>query len=453
MTQEVPFTAMFPGLIGNDPNTNTYVFERALKAGTTCEMRVIRRVADGKEFAAKLVRLCRMSERQRLRARAEVTCLANCRHFGVIKFEASYRAGEDLLIITELCDAGDLEFQIQLKANQGQHWDEGTLRIILLQLCLSIHHIHGRNMLHRDIKSANVMITTSGLFKLGDFGFSKQLSPELDISSDIAETLVGTPFYLAPELWRRQRYGSKADMWSLGVLMYRLMAERYPFGSENVGMEQLRQIVLTGQCAPLPTRFSEPLRNIVMSLLNASSALRPEALDLLRHPYLSEHLRVEAGKGAVFANMVSNTALAEDIKAVALHDIAEVTAIVFATGSGAASPAAPAGAVAAVIHEGPVSRYKEGNYAGRYMVLRAETLEIYTSKEQFNKEKTMKEPLRLRDVESVGPVATQATNDNDECVFAVTARDGNCFWFRAQSPQDRAQWMNLIEKALQAEGA
>eukprot|EP00742_Colponemidia_sp_Colp-10_P021658 GILJ01025437.1.p1 GENE.GILJ01025437.1~~GILJ01025437.1.p1 ORF type:complete len:186 (-),score=28.98 GILJ01025437.1:153-710(-) len=133
-------------------------------------------------------------------------------------------------------------------------------------------------MMHRDLKTPNVFLTTSGLIKLGDFGFSRQYDEAL--SADVGTTFCGTPFYLAPELWAQSPYGQKADIWSLGVLLYELMALRKPF--TGTGMRELIEKVVSGRFDPLPNQYSEGLVGLCASMLNVDPKKRPSIKDILR---------------------------------------------------------------------------------------------------------------------------------------------------------------------------
>ena len=81
-------------------------------------------------------------------------------------------------------------------------------------------HVHDRKILHRDLKSQNVFLTKKGLVKLGDFGIARVLSN----TKSRAKTVVGTPYYLSPEIIESSPYNFKSDIWSLGVLLYEMCA-------------------------------------------------------------------------------------------------------------------------------------------------------------------------------------------------------------------------------------
>ena len=82
----------------------------------------------------------------------------------------------------------------------NKYFKEHEVLFILVQLCLALQHIHSKKMMHRDLKTANVLLTSSGIVKIGDFGFSRQYEDSL--SKDVGTTFCGTPYYLSPELWK-----------------------------------------------------------------------------------------------------------------------------------------------------------------------------------------------------------------------------------------------------------
>eukprot|EP00656_Telonema_subtile_P055799 TRINITY_DN8750_c0_g1_i1.p1 TRINITY_DN8750_c0_g1~~TRINITY_DN8750_c0_g1_i1.p1 ORF type:complete len:198 (+),score=43.18 TRINITY_DN8750_c0_g1_i1:37-630(+) len=172
-----------------------------------------------------------------------------CSHPNVIKYEEDHEENDQLLIVMEFADSGDLDRQLKARAADNyRYFQEHEALFLFLQICLSLDHIHRHKMLHRDIKGANVLLTSTGLIKLGDFGFSHQYDDT--VSGVVANTFCGTPYYLAPELWSQSPYSKKADVWSLGVILYELMSLKKPFSGN--GMRELIDLSLI--------HISEPTR-------------------------------------------------------------------------------------------------------------------------------------------------------------------------------------------------
>jgi len=108
--------------------------------------------------------------------------------------------------------------------------NEDEVLDIFTQICLALKHTHDKKILHRDLKSQNIFLTKRGIVKLGDFGIARVLSH----TKSAAKTVVGTPYYLSPEIIRSEPYNFKSDIWSLGVLLYEMAALQPPFNAQSL---------------------------------------------------------------------------------------------------------------------------------------------------------------------------------------------------------------------------
>ena len=122
--------------------------------------------------------------------------------------------------------------------------------------------------MHRDLKPANILLSKSGLVKLGDFNVSKVVSAE----DGLLRTQTGTPYYACPEVWQDKPYGFKSDIWSLGCVMYELAALRPPFKAEN--MAGLSKKVTQGYYPPLPAKYSQELSSVIGMMIRLNPAHR-----------------------------------------------------------------------------------------------------------------------------------------------------------------------------------
>lgn len=93
---------------------------------------------------------------------------------------------------------------------------------------MGLEHIHKNKILHRDIKTLNIFLNKNETVKIGDLGVAKALN-----TNDFARTMVGTPFYLSPELCEEKPYNEKSDIWALGCLLYELCTFKHPFEATN----------------------------------------------------------------------------------------------------------------------------------------------------------------------------------------------------------------------------
>jgi NIMA (never in mitosis gene a)-related kinase len=129
----------------------------------------------------------------------------------------------------EYADDGNLSMKIKEKKKSGGVFTEDEILNYFTQICLALKHCHDRKILHRDLKAENVFLTRKGLCKLGDFGISKVLSG----TRSRAMSIVGTPYYLSPEILNNNPYNMKTDIWALGVLLYELTALSRPFNAND----------------------------------------------------------------------------------------------------------------------------------------------------------------------------------------------------------------------------
>ena len=107
---------------------------------------------------------------------------------------------------------------------------EPEVRYYMLQICEGVRYIHKRNILHRDLKLGNMFLTWDMTLKIGDFGLATQTPSGSENGSGEANTLCGTPNYIAPEVLRKQGHGVEADIWAMGCMMYAMLVGTPPFG-------------------------------------------------------------------------------------------------------------------------------------------------------------------------------------------------------------------------------
>jgi NIMA (never in mitosis gene a)-related kinase len=140
--------------------------------------------------------------------------------------------------VTEHCGYGDLSKL--LKSTPGFLPEEKIIHIFI-EICLGIEHLHSKRILHRDIKLNNVFLTHEHRVKIGDFGSAKLLGEHMDF----ADSHIGTPYYLSPEIVRNDRYNEKSDIWALGCLLYALCTKQFPFTGEKD--QQLKKRITSGK--------------------------------------------------------------------------------------------------------------------------------------------------------------------------------------------------------------
>ena len=152
---------------------------------------------------------------------------------------------------------------------------------LILQSALGLAHIHSLKILHRDVKSENIFLDAAGNAKIGDLGVAKTLTH----TEDLGRTLVGTPFYLSPELCDRRPYDAKSDVWSLGVVLYETVTGKPPFRAN--GQAELFLKILDGDYHPLRVGsrgVSVEMRDLVRAMLETDASRRVDAIGVVARP-------------------------------------------------------------------------------------------------------------------------------------------------------------------------
>ncbi|KAK2956852.1 putative G2-specific protein kinase nimA [Blattamonas nauphoetae] len=245
---------------------------------------VVRKV-DGQHYALKEINLRFMNAKEQEESLNEIRILASFRHPNITKYKEAFMEDDKLFIITELVEGGDLLMLIRKRKTARRYLSEEQIWSYFIQICLGLHYLHQKNVLHRDIKSANVFLTHDGVAKIGDLGVAKVLKS----AETLAQTAIGTPYYLCPEMWSNRPYNTKSDVWSLGCVLYEMITLNRPFDAPT--MQALRQRVSSGRVAPLPSCFSPDLSALVSSILVVDPARRPTVQQILAQPRVVQHFK------------------------------------------------------------------------------------------------------------------------------------------------------------------
>jgi len=222
----------------------------------------------------KEVDLARASDKCRSEALKEAELLKSLAHPNIIGYADAFLMEMHLCIAMEFADAGDLWAAIQRRRSCGRRYLERDAMSIFVQVVLALEYLHGRRIMHRDMKSQNVFLTSAGVVKLGDFGIAKVLED----SETCAETRVGTPHNLPPEICESRPYDFKADIWGLGVLLYEILALEVPFSGTSVAGLVVR--ICTAEPKAIPSVYSSELRVLSSRLLAKKAEERPSAAEV-----------------------------------------------------------------------------------------------------------------------------------------------------------------------------
>lgn len=152
--------------------------------------------------------------------------------------------------------------------------NEAKIWKLFIEMCQGLRYLHSNKILHRDIKTINMFLGKDDKVKIGDLGVAKLLGQ----TQNMAHTIVGTPYYLSPELCEEKPYNHKSDIWSLGCVLYELCTFKHPFEAKNQG--SLIMKIVKGQFIPISTSYSQDLHHLIGQLLLKDYKKRPSISEI-----------------------------------------------------------------------------------------------------------------------------------------------------------------------------
>jgi serine/threonine protein kinase len=210
----------------------------------------------------------------------EIVIMKKSRHKNFVEFFAAYASTDSIYLVMELMDAGSLTDI--LTNTVSYHLGEPEMAYIAHQVLSALSFLHKHDRVHRDIKSDNILFNVRGEVKVADFGRTAQLKP-----GEKRHSIVGTPYWMAPEIIKSWPYDTSADIWSLGIVCME-MAQGEPPYMNMEPLQAMYEIATTGvPDLKDPGKHSKDLRAFVHACLQLDAPLRPSAKDLLKHAWPS----------------------------------------------------------------------------------------------------------------------------------------------------------------------
>lgn len=281
---------------------------------------------DGSLVAIKSVNMLKLNKKLKDNLYSEIDILKTLQHPHIVALIDCKESTTHIHVVTELCEMGDLAGFIKKRDKQHTHpatadmarkypstnpggVHEVIVRSYTKQLASALKFLRDRNFIHRDVKPQNILLCPSvhylrtlrnapkimsasesslipnagveslPMLKIADFGFARALP-----TGGLADTLCGSPLYMAPEILRYEKYDAKADLWSVGTVLYELMTGKPPFRASN-HVELLRKIEQAGDQIRFPENavVTRPMKNIIRGLLRRNPVDRMPFADFFCH--------------------------------------------------------------------------------------------------------------------------------------------------------------------------
>ena len=263
-----------------------YIIKSRLGIGSYGTVYKVSKKNNSKIYVIKQISLLGLTEKQINEYKSEAKLLSLIKSNYVVKYHDSFIENNNLNILMEYCDGGDLYQYIEKNKKKKIKLKEKTIWQIFIQMILGLHSIHKKKILHRDLKSQNIVLTKDLNIKIGDLGVSKRL-----IQTNFAKTFIGTPYYLAPEICMEKPYNDKSDVWAIGCILYELCCFKYPFDAKSQGALLLK--ILNNEPEKIDNNYySKDLQKMIDMLLNKNYELRPSCEDILKMKIVLEKAKI-----------------------------------------------------------------------------------------------------------------------------------------------------------------
>jgi fused-like protein len=233
-----------------------------------------RRKYCGQIVAIKFIATGGRSPQELAALRQEIEILRTLQHENIVLMLDYFETPSEICVVTEYAQ-GEL-FDI---LEDDRSLPEEVVRSIARQLVQALHYLHSHRVLHRDMKPQNVLLGAGSRVMLCDFGFARAMSQQTTVLTSIK----GTPLYMSPELVQEQPYDHRADLWSLGIILFELFVGQPPFYTNNI--YSLISLIVQ-QDVQYPPHMSASFRSFLSGLLTKRAEHRLAWPQLLYHPFI-----------------------------------------------------------------------------------------------------------------------------------------------------------------------
>ncbi|XP_048738726.2 serine/threonine-protein kinase Nek4-like isoform X3 [Ostrea edulis] len=257
-------------LIGHGTYGYVYKARRNGKSTTT--------ITSSEAFAVKLIHVKGANDRhwELVEREVEVSRKAEERkHPNIVSFKEHFKQDGVPCVVMEYCGGGTLYQKIRNLKREDKTIHEDEFISILQQIASGVEVLHDMNIIHRDLKTKNIMLTEDGTYKIADFGVAKIIE-----IAGMNTKGIGTPFYMCPEIIQGKPYDQKADIWSLGCTCFEIATGSYAFEGKSV--QEINTVVKSGKI-PETTKiqYSDEIKNLIVEMLSHDGASRPTIKGIL----------------------------------------------------------------------------------------------------------------------------------------------------------------------------
>eukprot|EP01114_Cavostelium_apophysatum_P019432 TRINITY_DN6267_c0_g1_i1.p1 TRINITY_DN6267_c0_g1~~TRINITY_DN6267_c0_g1_i1.p1 ORF type:complete len:679 (-),score=208.15 TRINITY_DN6267_c0_g1_i1:58-2094(-) len=267
---------------------DNYELLKVVGKGSHGEVFMVRHRSEKQIYVLKKIALKDATAAHRNACFQEVKLLSTLHHPNIVEYKESFMldSEEILCIVMTYCSEGDVHTRLEKYRKEKKLVPPQQVIEWLVQIALALQYLHKKKIIHRDLKTQNLFLMKNNTIRLGDFGIARILEDE----GDMAKTMVGTPYFMSPELFEGKPYNQKTDMWSLGCCLFEMTSLKHAFDARE--MNGLIQKVLRGTVPSVPSLYNNTgIPELIRSLLQKQARLRPSANNVLKLPFIVKFIQ------------------------------------------------------------------------------------------------------------------------------------------------------------------
>ena len=261
-----------------------YIIQQTLGKGSYGTVYKVQKNNTNEIYVIKQIPLNCLSQKEIDEVRQEAKILSSINSDFVVKYYDSFEENNKINIVMEYCDEGDLNNFIIKKRKDNKLLEESLIWNLFIKITIGLAHIHKMKILHRDLKTMNIFLKNGFQVKIGDLGVAKIL-----LKNSFAKTLIGTPYYLSPEICQEKPYNDKSDVWALGCILYELCTFKHPFDAKSQGALILK--IMNNTPESINNNYSNELKNLISLLLEKDYEKRPSCREILNLDFVIDKLK------------------------------------------------------------------------------------------------------------------------------------------------------------------
>eukprot|EP01100_Stratorugosa_tubuloviscum_P008653 TRINITY_DN35_c0_g3_i2.p1 TRINITY_DN35_c0_g3~~TRINITY_DN35_c0_g3_i2.p1 ORF type:complete len:490 (-),score=196.64 TRINITY_DN35_c0_g3_i2:114-1583(-) len=278
---EPPIDEIAPNLenlISRDDPSKIYVNEKKIGQGAFGE---VYQAIDSRSGRAVAIKKMSVTPKNMKHLLTEIEIQKASHHPNIVEYLDGYLVDDVLLVVLEFMGGGSLTGVLELWPQLQM--TEPQVAYVVAESLKALSYVHSLHRMHRDIKSDNILLGEQGEVKLADFGFATQLTSK----QYRRNTVIGTPYWMAPELIEGHDYGAKVDVWSLGIMVREMLEGEPPY--MDLPSPKALFLIITKGLPPLKreSKYSPELREFLNRCLIRDPPQRADSMDLLQHQFLS----------------------------------------------------------------------------------------------------------------------------------------------------------------------